>query len=208
MRLAAAVIAGVIAVVMFSDAFAQDTKECQFVRRERSGFVEACGTQLRAFFVDAGAKRKPVLGLEGLFSFECPIDQMCVDEPRISGGFIDPKVWFDSAKDERAIYQTLMSLPFGNGWRASDGRPVPDLACSPFDVSVDGLSGRAVCFEGADLKGAAVVLVAADGQMGFVLNFCQPGQTSAALREKAIELIARFKIERATGDVALLKWFK
>jgi hypothetical protein len=85
---------------------------------------------------------------------------------------------------------------------------LPSSACPLFDVSVDGMAGRAVCFDEAKMQGGNVVVVAADNYVGFLLIFYQRDQSANALRDKVLELLPRFKIERATGDVALLRWLK
>jgi hypothetical protein len=53
-----------------------------------------------------------------------------------------------------------------------------------------------------------VVIVAADERVGFMLSFSQRGKPAIALKDKVLELLPRFEIERATGDLGLKKWLK
>jgi hypothetical protein len=85
---------------------------------------------------------------------------------------------------------------------------MPSLACPIFDVSVGGLPGRAVCFDEAAMKGGNVVVVAADNDVGFLLVFYRQDQSAASLRDKMLELVPRFKMERVTADIALLRWIQ
>jgi len=70
------------------------------------------------------------------------------------------------------------------------------------------MAGRAVCFDDLKAKTANVIVVAADDHVGFLLSFYERGKSADVLRYKVLELMPRFKIERATGDVGLLKWMK
>jgi hypothetical protein len=70
------------------------------------------------------------------------------------------------------------------------------------------MAGRAVCFDETGVKGSSVFVVATDDRAGFLLAFFQQGMSANTLKEKVAELLPRFKIERATGDAALMKWFK
>jgi hypothetical protein len=129
---------------------------------------------------------------------------MCKDEPLIAGGFVDRAAWLASAKDERAIFERSTAFTY-------PPRPLPPMpppACAPFDVSIAGIAGRAVCFGESGVKGGSILVVAADDYAAFVLGFSRQDGTVDMLRERVLELLPRFKIERATGEAALLKWFR
>ena len=136
---------------------------------------------------------------------------MCEGEPAISGFFVPWATWQNSAKDEKAIYETLRSVPMmAVSWSFVGGqpRPLPPLTCPLFDVSVGDMTGRAVCFGDAETKAGYVVAVVADDHIGFLLAFYQQDNSASTLKSKADELLPRFKIERATGDVGLMRWFR
>jgi len=140
----------------------------------------------------------------GRFWFNCPIELMCQNEPTIAGRFVNWAEWQDSTKDERAIYERANALSYPM-------RPLPPMpppACAPFDISIAGMAGRAVCFDESGVKGGSVFVVAADDRVAFLLDFFQQGESANMLKGKVLELLPRFKIERATGDAALLKWFR
>jgi hypothetical protein len=85
---------------------------------------------------------------------------------------------------------------------------MPPPACTLFDVSIAGTPGRAVCFDETGGKGSSVFVIAADDRVAFLLSFSQQNISANALREKVVELLPHFKIERASGDAALMKWFR
>jgi hypothetical protein len=149
-------------------------------------------------------KREAGRDLHGRFSFYCPIELMCEGEPTIVGIFVAAEKWQTSAKDERAVFEMANALSYPH----RPLPPMPSLACPLFDVSIDGIAGRAVCFDESDVKGGNVFVVAADDRVAFLLGFYQRNKSANALKEKVVELLPRFKIERATGDAALLKWFR
>jgi hypothetical protein len=64
------------------------------------------------------------------------------------------------------------------------------------------MNGRAVCFD------ENVVVVAADDRVGFLLYFSQRDTPAAVLKNKVLEMLPRFEIERATGEVGLKRWLR
>jgi hypothetical protein len=184
---------------------ASATRECRSIVGGRAGFLEQCGDRLNAWSLKLSEfKRETGNDLHGRFSFYCPIEIMCEGEPSIGGRFVSRAEWQDSAKDERIIYELANRM-----WEPI--RPLPAMpppACPPFDISIAGMAGRAVCFEEPGLKGGVVFVVAADDRVAFLLSFYQRDKSANALKEKVVELLPRFEIERATGDAALMKWFK
>jgi hypothetical protein len=218
MRFVAAVVMGLISAAIFSNASAQEPA-CRVVSAQGASFLEECGKQLNSFSLSLSEtklglseiKREVGRDLHGRFYFPCPVEPMCENEPTIGGSFIAPESWNKSPKNEVAIYQTFQRVPLmAISWSSRGGPPpeVPTAACPLFDVSVDGVAGRAVCFDNPKAKTVSVILVAADDRVGFLLSFYQRDQSVNGLRDKVLELIPRFKIERATGDVGLMRWVR
>jgi hypothetical protein len=208
-RFAAAAVAILASATLLSDARAQQSI-CNVVRAQGAGLLEECGDQLHSFFLVLSDLKREVRGdVHGRFAYACPMELMCEGEPVITGFFISPDGWQTGAKDEAAIFEALRSVPLGAiGGQPGAAAQMPSVACPIFDVSVGGVAGRAVCFDEAAMKGGNVVVVAADNDVGFLLVFYRRGQSAAALREKVVDEISRFKIERATGDVSLLRWMQ
>jgi hypothetical protein len=210
-KFAAAVVAGLISAFALSDASAQEPA-CRFVRALGAGFVEDCGKQLNAFRLilletklgSTGVRREVLGDMHGRFSFPCPIEPMCGSEPFISGFFVSAEPWNNSPKDEQAIYQAVRSNPLMRG-----GPPpqMPPASCPVFDVVIDGMRGRGVCLGVTDVKNAnIVVVIAADDRVGFAMSF-QQYRSAGELRDEVLEMMPRFKIERATGD-KVSEWFR
>jgi hypothetical protein len=210
-KFAAAVVAGLISAFALSDASAQEPA-CRFVRALGAGFVEDCAKQLNAFRLilletklgSIGVRREVLSDMHGRFSFPCPIEPMCGSEPFISGFFVSAEQWNDSLKDEQAIYQAVRSNPLMRG-----GPPpqMPPASCPVFDVVIDGMRGRGVCLGATDVKNAnIVVVIAADERVGFAMSF-QQYRSASELRDEVLEMMPRFKTERATGD-KVSEWFR
>jgi hypothetical protein len=197
-------IAGTAVSAQSSPAAPSTMQKCRGVSGRANGFVEQCGDKLRAWSLTlVDLKRKVENDIHGRFFFNCPIEFMCQDEPFIVGRLVDREAWQVSAKDERAIYEQANGLKYP----MSPQPPMPPPACAPFDVSVAETAGRAVCFDQAGQKGW-VLVIAADDRAAFLLSFSQRNLSGNVLKEKVLELLPRFKIERATGDAALLKWLR
>jgi hypothetical protein len=203
-----------ISATTLSNASAQEPT-CRVVRVEGTSWLEECGKQLNSYSLSlsetklglSDIKREGWWDMHGRFSFSCPVEPICGNEPIIGGTFIDSESWNNSSKDEGAIFQVLRPL-MAMSLRGGAPSEVPTSACPLFDVSIDGMAGRAVCFDEAKMGGGNVVVVAASDHVGFLLIFSQSDQSANVVRKEALELLPRFKIERATGDVALLKWMR
>jgi hypothetical protein len=213
-RLAAAAVILLMSAAAPGNVLAQ-TEACRQVRAAPAGFLEQCGNELKSFSLNLSEnklhqiRRRAEADLHGRFSFPCAIEPMCEGEPLIGGVFFAPESWQKSTRDEKAIHQLLQSSSLMA--RRSGQEPAPELpasACPVFDVSVDGVNGRAVCFNEQATKTAHVIAVVADDRVGFVLTFSQKDQSANALRDKVIALVPRFSIERASGDAALLRWMR
>ena len=175
----------------------------------RGGRVCRTYTGLRAFLaiaVDLGflltfedVRRQVASEAQSRFVFACVLAPMCDDEPNVGGFFIDPVRWRESAKDEPAMLDMLQG--YGLVPAASRG-----AACAVFDVVIGDLPGRAVCFDVAD--GSAVVVIAGDDQVALVLSFFQRKRTPGAIRDKAMDMIPLFRMQRPTGDITLLRWIR
>jgi hypothetical protein len=211
-KFAAAVVACLISAFALSDALAQEPT-CRFVRAQEASFVEDCGKQLHAFRLtlleaklgSSGVRREILGDMHGRFSFPCPMEPICGYEPFISGFFVSAEQWNKSLKDEQAIYQAVRSNPL---MRGGPQPQMPPAACPLFDVVIDGMRGRGVCLGATGVKGGNIVIViAADDHVGLALSF-QQDRSADELRDEVLEMMPRFKTERATGDSALLEWFR
>jgi hypothetical protein len=134
---------------------------------------------------------------------------MCEGSPAIGGFYIDTDKWKKSAKDAQAIGQIMHSQPItAEDVAAISPKPIPAPACQPFDVTISGVSGKGTCFNDAATKTASVAMVFVDDDLGFLLNFSQKDIAADKLRDNAVGMLANFKIERAKGDVGLLRWMR
>ena len=88
----------------------------------------------------------------------------------------------------------------------SDPNTRPPPACAVFDVQIGDLPGRAVGFDVAD--GSAVIVIAGDDQVALVLSIFQRKQSPGAMRDKAMDMIPLFRMQRPTGDITLLRWIR
>ena len=205
MRLVVAVIAALISVALSLKASAHD-QACSPVTASGAGFVMECGKQLYSFNLSlsesklslSGIKREVVSDLHGRFAFGCPVEPMCANEPAVGGSFIAPAGWLSTSRDEQAIFQVLRNMP----WPGVSSLPTPSASCPVFDVSIGGMNGRAVCLD------ESVVIVAADDRVGFLLYFSQRDKSADVLKNKVLEMLPRFEIERATGEVGLKRWLR
>src|SRR5207244_3356215 len=137
----------------------------------------------------------PVSGdLHGRFSFKCPIDVMCADEPEIYGWFIEPRIWQQSNKNAKAVIDLLQK-------KLSYGGPMEHLEslCETFDIQIAGIDGRAACLQVPQLS--AIVAVAADADVGFILVFHQHDLSWMALRDKVQHILPRFRSEEHTSEL-------
>jgi hypothetical protein len=187
-----------------SPAASATAQECRGIMQRGAAFLEQCGDRLNAWSLKLSEfKREMGSDLHGRFFFYCPIELMCDGEPSIGGRLLDAAEWHDSARDAQTIYELAnrMQVPI---WPLP---PMPTPACPLFDISIAGMTGRAACFEEPGVKGGAVFLVAADDRVAFLLGFYQQDKSANALKENVVELLPRIKIERVTGDAALMEWF-
>ena len=195
-----------LAAVTVGGASAQSsiTTECRGIMERGAAFLEQCGDRLNAWSLKLPEfKREMGSDLHGRFFFYCPIEIMCDGEPAIAGRLLLAAEWQASPRDESAIYELANRL-----WEPLRPLPpIPPPGCPMFDVSLAGMAGRAVCFDEPGLKGGSVFVVAGDDRVAVLLAFSQRDELSRALRKKVVELLPRFKIERATGDAALMDWF-
>jgi hypothetical protein len=178
-------------------------QECRRVTQDRAGFLEKCGDRINAWRLTLPFKREILGDLHGRIFFHCGIEPMCEGEPTIGGQFVPHAEWQAGARDEHAIFELAV------GSSVQPLPPMPHPACPLFDVSFGGMTGRAVCFGEPGVNRSSVIVVAADDRVAFLLRFYQQDKSPDALKEKVVfEWLPRFVIERATGDAALLKWFR
>jgi hypothetical protein len=211
MRLATIV---AILLALGAQASAQEEKkdeprECKLIRAEGASFLEDCGKQLFSFTLAYDIRHIATRDQQGRFAFSCPMEPMCIGEPKVSGFFIEPEGWQKGAKDEKAIFDAFRSKVVV-AWRGSadSGPPMPPSSCPAFDVAVGGLAGRAICYSGVQEKWSTIVAVAADDRVGFVLIFFQPDQDAEQLKSKVLSAAPKFTTTRATGDSGLLGWMR
>ena len=209
MRWAVAVIVCLISVALSSNSLAQDGA-CSPVVSSNAGFLVECGNQLHSYVLTLSesklslpsVKRDVAQDFHGRFSFFCPVEPMCSNEPTVGGFFVAPALWLSSPKDEKAIFSVLRDMP----WPGGNPPPAPSASCPVFDVSIGGMKGRAVCAVEGPNEG--IVVVAADDRIGFLLYFSQFDKTAGVLKDRVLEMLPRFEIERATGEVGLKRWLR
>jgi hypothetical protein len=209
MRLALAFAIGLASASFCAPAFA-DEPACKVIGVLGAALLQQCGDQLHSFALDlADIKREVSNDQEGRFTFDCPIPIMCEGSPSIGGFFIDADKWKTSAKDAQSIGQIMQSLPITveSGGAATE-KPAAATACDAFDVTIGGANGRGVCYNDAATKTATVAMVFADDDAAFLLNFSQKGIAADKLRDSAVAMLPKFKIERAKGDLGLLRWMR
>lgn len=209
---------GLLAAATVGDASAQSppaassaTQECRGISQDKASFLERCGDRLNAWRLTLPFKREIWSDLHGRIFFSCGIEPMCDGEPTIGGGFVNRAEWQAGARNERAIFKLLMDRLLTDHLQVPIEQlpPMPHPACPLFDVSFAGMAGKAICFGEPGVNRSSVVVVAADDRAAFLLRFYQQDRSPDALKEKVVfEWLPRFKIERATGDAALLKWFR
>jgi hypothetical protein len=193
-----------ISAGVLSCAFARDA-DCKIIRAEGASILEQCGDRLNSFSLKlSDLKRGEGRDLHGRMSFNCGIELMCEGEPTMDGFVMAPSEWQKSPKDERAILD--LAVAGNHPYRPLPPIPPPD--CPLFDVSIDGIAGRAVCFKLPESNHTHVLVVVGDDHMAIFLNFGLRHKSTDVLREKVAQLLPKFKIERATGDAGLMRWIK
>jgi hypothetical protein len=194
-----------------------DRQICTIVRMQPTGMLMNCGAQVRSLQLTMEDISRTVrFTPDGLFHFNCPIDMMCDRQPRIDGWMILKEVWESSNRDEDAIVKMLRLPPAvrGPGYRGpgygAAGIPAESQksVCGTFPINIAGMNGRAACYEGADTSPAVIAVIASGPQLGFAILFSQFDSNWKTLRDRVIELAPRFKLERAAGDIKLMKWLR
>jgi hypothetical protein len=208
MKIASAVVFVLASASLCTPALADETA-CKVIGVLGASLLEQCGDQLHSFGLDLSDLRREVSNdQEGRFSFDCPVSLMCTGSPSISGFFVDAEAWKKSTKDAKEIGQIMQSPPItAENAGAVTPKPIP-AACEPFDVTISGMGGKGVCFNDAATKTATVAMIFADDEVGFLLNFSQKGVAADKLRDSAVATLPKFRIERARGDVGLLRWMR
>ena len=209
MRIACALVIGLVSAAVGGSAFA-DQPACKVIGVLGASLLQQCGDQLHSFGLDlADIKREVQNDQEGRFTFDCPIPLMCEGSPSIGGFFVDADKWKTSAKDAQTVGQIMQSLPITvENTPLSSAKPAPAATCAPFDVTIGGVSGKAACFDDAATKTATIAMVFADEDVGFLLNFAQKDIAADKLKDSAVAMLSKFTIERAKGDLGLLRWMR
>ena len=208
MRIAGAVVFGLVSVTLCAPAVA-DEPACKVIGVLGSSLLQQCGDQLHSFGLDLSDMRREVSNdQEGKFSYDCPVSLMCIGSPSIGGFFVDADKWKTSARDAQTISQIAQSPPMtAEGAGAATPKPMR-AACDLFDVTIGSASGRGVCFNDLPTKTATVAMILTDDDVSFLLNFSQKNVAADKLRDSAVAMLPKFKIERAKGDVGLLRWIR
>jgi hypothetical protein len=209
MRIACAVAIGLVSLSFVTPAFA-DEPACKPLGVLGAALLEQCGERLHSFALDlSDLKREVSNDAEGHFAFDCPVSIMCDGSPAISGFFVDADKWKASAKDAQAIGQIMQGSPItAESAPAGSPKPAPASACAPFDVTISGASGKGTCFNDAATKTATVAMVFADDGVGYLLNFSQKDIAADKLKDSAVAMLPNFKIDRAKGDLGLMRWMR
>jgi hypothetical protein len=210
MRIACAVAIGLVSMVGLCAPALADEPACKVLGVLGAGLLQQCGDQLHSFGLDlADIKREVQNDAEGRFSFDCPIPLMCDGSPAISGFFVDADKWKTSGKDAQTISQIMQSLPITvEDAPAESPKPAPAAACAPFDVTIGGASGKGACFNDAATKTATIAMVFAEDDVGFLLNFSQKDIAADKLKDSVVAMLSKFKIDRAKGDLGLMRWMR
>jgi hypothetical protein len=208
MRIAGAVVIGLASVTLCAPAFA-DEPACKVIGVLGSSLLQQCGDQLHSFGLDLSDMRREVSNdQEGKFSYDCPVSLMCIGSPSIGGFFVDADKWKKSSKDAQTISQIVQSPPMtAEGAGAVTPKPM-QAACDPFDVTIGSASGKGVCFNDSATKTTTVAMILTDDEVSFLLNFSQKDVAADKLKASAVAMLQKFKIERAKGDVGLLRWMR
>lgn len=211
MNAAARLVAATLLYFCAAAAVAASNQACRVIRAEAASYLELCGGQLRSFSLSiVDFKRKIALDPHGRFSFACSSVLDCSDEPEFGGRFIPAENWNKSHKDEGAIWDAAGLAPKNAVSWSRPGYPAqspPKSVCGVFDVRIGDLKGRALCYSLA-YEGGGVIVVASDDEVGVVLSFYSKDQDGTAVRDKMMSILPRLKVERATGDVGLMRWMK
>lgn len=181
---------------------------CRVERMKPTGMLLSCGTHLLSLNLTMDdISRKVYFSSDGLFHFDCPIEEMCKDQPHIAGWMILKEAWQMSRQDEEAIYQMLMLPPAVKGPQPRTEDLLPKVAnstCGTFKINVANMDGRAACYDEAN---TTVIAVVASGEaFGFALLFSQNNIDLGSLRDRVNRLAPTFRIERAQGDINLMQW--
>jgi hypothetical protein len=205
--LIATLFVGLLVVPRASGEEHDDQQSCWIMRTVAASFIRRCGNKLFSFGLSIDEiRRMPGGDGRGRFGFACPIDLMCSDEPDIIGWFIDPAIWLQSERDESALLDILNSA--SGGLQRGPLPPRPQPSCAVFDATVADLQGKAVCYDFPEARSSWVVVVIADDTVGFTLIFQQPKVDTVGLRDKVKQILSRATVERAAGDVGLMRWMR
>jgi hypothetical protein len=187
-------------------------ESCTVVRMQPTGMLMGCGTRMRSLRLTMqDSSRTTRFTPDGLFHFYCPLDVMCDGRPRIDGWIILKEVWQKSSQDADAIIEMLRLPP---AVRGPDSRPAELLpktaksACGTFSINIAGLDGRAACYDSSDKNSVIIAVIASGPELGFAILFSQINADWQTLRDKVINLAPRLKLERAEGDIELMKWLR
>jgi hypothetical protein len=205
-------VAAVVALAAPGVATAEGREVCDLARAHPAGLLVRCGPQIKSVLLTYDDVRRQMRSdPQGVFHYLCPIEEMCENEPRISGWMIDHARWQGIEHNDASIFELLRQPPIILRGAAKPvdiaGNPLTST-CGVFEVELAGLPTLAVCYDFGESKSTSIVAVASNHEIGFVVLFNQHNADATALREKVRTLLPRFKLERASGDSDLLRWLQ
>jgi hypothetical protein len=186
---------------------------CTVLRMQPLGMLMGCGTRIRSLWLKfEDMSRLARFTPDGVFHFRCAIEVMCSQGLQIDGWIISKEDWQASKQDADAIVELLHKPPAVR----QQGAPAPVVpiasgatsSCGTFTIQLAGMEGRAACYDLRGTAGSTVAVVVAGTELGFVILFRWSGEDSRDLRQEVVSMASRFRLERAEGDVELLKWLR
>jgi hypothetical protein len=195
-------------MILSGGAVAQDEQHCQKLKSYAASVLERCGDRLRSFALLLNDIRRTAgSDLHGRFYFFCPIESLCIQQPQISGWFIDGNGWARGARDQKAVLDVLRQ---GSVWSGILSAPpvLLESQCAIFDVEIAGLAARAACYTLPHANSSVLVVIASEADIGFALVFHRSNFDWEGLRAAVLATVSRFAIVRASGDAALEKWIE
>ena len=190
---------------------ARAQERCTVARLNPLGILEHCDNQLRSRILEMEDLRR-ILTVEqnGVFYFACPLENLCGDDPQISGWIVNGRRWQPSPQDEQTIFGIFQAIPAARGFARNNPLSIaqPESRCGLFDVTLAGLPGRGVCYRSNDESASAVVVVVSDATLGYILVFHQQDVDGSVLKEKVLALLPRFRIQVANGDIGMARWLR
>lgn len=186
---------------------------CTVLRMQPLGMLMGCGQRVRALWLKLDDVSRVVrFTPDGVFHFRCAIEPMCSQAVQVDGWIIVGKDWQESKQDADAIVELLQKPPAvrlpGTPARPAQIAPGAKPDCDIFPIELAGMQGRGACYNSPGAEGNTVAVVVTGPELGFALLFRQSSGDSRNLRDEAMKLASRFRLERSEGDIELVKWLR